>query len=637
MAKKKTTRKTSKKKSSKKKSPRNKRATNSRRKKATAPQAVLAEQHAGADADTINGAQRPCELSQTRLQTALDRGSEGNVASERKGEAYFHKGLSHSIEGSVDPAQWEKFIAGLLELDDTGQPNLLAEIPFEADNRKWVNPASGWAVDVEKSDSCFHKIPAPPEFDSEEAAAEAIELYWMALLRDLPFARWANDSNINAAIDELKDKPLFINRSGNVNNPPTAGNRYVADADLDVNRLFRGGELFAGNPARESVGPFLSQFIVQPIPYGTLLVEQKQFYAQPYQDYLIEPTEWRAVQNGEPRDPTMNLIGREDASQRRYITTMRDLATYVHFDQLYEAYLNAALILVQNGYQFGDGNPYGQHCPAFGGIGYGGAAASGQMLSQNQEGFGVFGGAHILSLVTEVATRALKAVWRQKWTHLRLRPEAYGGLIEFRTGMVGNAAQTVRDSVAFSRVLSANSNGLLPMAFPEGSPMHPAYGAGHATVAGACVTILKAFFDEDQQVRDLVTPNVNGQSLVPYEGVDAGSIKVGLELDKLASNISIGRNMAGVHWRSDYTQSVLLGQRVAVDMLFRQCRDYIEDYCFMFTTFGGGKVQVGNEGVHYTTQAGARSLVLSSADFGNPDRLSREHDSDIASALLEII
>ena len=25
--------------------------------------------------------------------------------------------------------------------------------------------------------------------------------------------------------------------------------------------------------------------------------------------------------------------------------------------------------------------------------------------------------------------------------------------------------------------------------------MHPAYGAGHATVAGACVTILKAYFD----------------------------------------------------------------------------------------------------------------------------------------------
>lgn len=33
------------------------------------------------------------------------------------------------------------------------------------------------------------------------------------------------------------------------------------------------------------------------------------------------------------------------------------------------------------------------------------------------------------------------------------------------------------------------------MAFQEGSPMHPSYGAGHATVAGACVTILRPFFD----------------------------------------------------------------------------------------------------------------------------------------------
>ncbi len=50
-------------------------------------------------------------------------------------------------------------------------------------------------------------------------------------------------------------------------------------------------------------------------------------------------------------------------------------------------------------------------------------------------------------------------------------------------------------------------NALLPMAFPEGSPTHPAYGAGHATVAGACVTILKAWFDESTRLVDLnVTP-----------------------------------------------------------------------------------------------------------------------------------
>ncbi|MGH9977151.1 MAG: hypothetical protein ACRD8Z_15145 [Nitrososphaeraceae archaeon] len=45
-------------------------------------------------------------------------------------------------------------------------------------------------------------------------------------------------------------------------------------------------------------------------------------------------------------------------------------------------------------------------------------------------GFGTFGGPHILSLVTEVATRALKAVWFTKWgVHRRLRSEAFGGLI----------------------------------------------------------------------------------------------------------------------------------------------------------------------------------------------------------------
>jgi len=47
-----------------------------------------------------------------------------------------------------------------------------------------------------------------------------------------------------------------------------------------------------------------------------------------------------------------------------------------------------------------------------------------------QDGFGTFGGPHILSLVTEVATRALKAVWYQKWSvRRRLRPEAMAGLV----------------------------------------------------------------------------------------------------------------------------------------------------------------------------------------------------------------
>lgn len=103
----------------------------------------------------------------------------------------------------------------------------------------------------------------------------------------------------------------------------------------------------------------------------------------------------------------------------------------------------------------------------------------------------------------------------------------------------------------------------MPLAFPDGYPQHPSYGAGHATVAGACATILKAFFDETFVIPDPVAPTDDGLAVMPYTGADAGQMTVGGELNKVAANIAIGRNIAGVHWRSDYTQSVLLGEAAA--------------------------------------------------------------------------
>jgi hypothetical protein len=102
-----------------------------------------------------------------------------------------------------------------------------------------------------------------------------------------------------------------------------------------------------------------------------------------------------------------------------------------------------------------------------------------------------------------------------------------------------------------------NGSSLLPMAFPEGSPTHPAYGAGHATVAGACVTMLKAFFDGSFVLPSPMVPTPNGTGLVPYTGHD---LTVANELNKVAANVAIGRNGAGVHWRSDYASSLHLGR-----------------------------------------------------------------------------
>src|SRR5262249_32257294 len=119
-------------------------------------------------------------------------------------------------------------------------------------------------------------------------------------------------------------------------------------------------------------------------------------------------------------------------------------------------------------------------------------------------------------------------------------------------------------SQALDQLLSKFGSYLLPMAFPEGSPLHTSYGSGHSTVAGACVTVLKAWFDESAIIPKPVVPNSDGSGLIPYEGPD---LTVGGELNKIASNIAQGRNIAGVHWRSDATEAIKLGEAVAISVL----------------------------------------------------------------------
>ena len=96
-----------------------------------------------------------------------------------------------------------------------------------------------------------------------------------------------------------------------------------------------------------------------------------------------------------------------------------------------------------------------------------------------------------------------------------------------------------------AQVFSRYGTYLLPMAFSEGSPTHPAYPAGHATIAGACSTILKAFFKNSFSIPNPVAAGDDGLSLNSY----SGNLLVGNELDKLAANISQGCDMAGVNWR----------------------------------------------------------------------------------------
>jgi hypothetical protein len=182
----------------------------------------------------------------------------------------------------------------------------------------------------------------------------------------------------------------------------------------------------------------------------------------------------------------------------------------------------------------------------------------------------------VLSLVTEVATRALKACWFQKWfVSRRLRPEAMAGLVHQK--LTGMADRPIHEDLLNSSVPDMINawygSYLLPMASPEGAPTHPSYAAGHATVAGACVTILKAWFDEGTVIPNPVVSNADGTALVPYDGPP---LTVGNELNKLAANVAIGRNAQGYHYRSDYWESLKLGEEVAIGVLRDQRITYNE-------------------------------------------------------------
>lgn len=459
--------------------------------------------------------------------------------------ANFSKGLPHNGLGEVDPNAYER----LLEALRSGRAHDFEKIPLGG-VRKLRNPKAGLAFDLEGPDSHHLAIRPAPRIDGPENSGEMGELYWMALMRDVNFSNYASDPLIAQAAADLSGFSDFRGpKQGGVVTPAT---------------------IFRGVTPGDLVGPYTSQFLLKDIPYGTLTISQLQETVLPGVDYVTDYATWLSIQNG------FNPIASDAFDLTpRYVRNGRDLATYVHFDALYEAYLNACLILLGIGAPFDPGNPY-------------------ESLTKT-DAFGTFGGPHILSLVTEVATRALKAVWYQKWyVHRQLRPEEFGSRIH---NHLTNAAAypinaEILNSQAPQQVFLTYGSYLLPQAYPEGCPLHPSYGAGHATVAGACVTILKAWFDGSFVIPDPVVPNGAGTQLIPYTGPDAGVLTVSGELNKVAANIAMGRDFAGIHWRTDYSESLKLGEAVAIGILEEQKATYREGGSFTLTRFDGTTVTI---------------------------------------------
>jgi hypothetical protein len=462
----------------------------------------------------------------------------------------YSKGLPHNNDGTVNLAAYNS----LLQAINSGNPADFDAIPLGG-GRKLTNPQAGLAFDMEGPDAQALVQPPAPAFANREQAAEIAENYWMAILRDVPYAQYSVHPAANAAANDLT---LF---GSDFKGSKSGGAVTTAT-------------LFRGLTPGDNAGPYISQFFYQPCNFGANKLEQKITTTMPFIDYMTSFSDWLSIQRGfapassDVFDPTP-----------RYMRMGRDIGQWVHIDVLFQGYFQAFLVLAGAGAPFDNGNPY--------------------TGNPTQIGFGTFGGPHIATLLCEVSTRALKAVWYQKWfVHRRLRPEVHAARVD-RTLYHGagypvhaDILNSLSSPTRLGGYMPFPGNALLPMAFPEGSPTHPAYGAGHATVAGACVTILKAWFDETTTLASIglnpVQPTDDGTALVPYAGPDAGSLTVGGELNKIASNVALGRNTAGVHWRSDATQSLLLGEKIAIGILQEARACYNEVFNgFSLTKFDG--------------------------------------------------
>lgn len=81
-------------------------------------------------------------------------------------------------------------------------------------------------------------------------------------------------------------------------------------------------------------------------------------------------------------------------------------------------------------------------------------------------------------------------------------------------------------------------------------------------------------------------PADNGATVIPLS--PSVPLTVGGELNKLANNVGIARNLGSVHWRSDATESFKLGEQVAIQILKDLKTTYAESFGgFTFTDFEG--------------------------------------------------
>ncbi|CAN0377619.1 unnamed protein product, partial [Ascophyllum nodosum] len=478
----------------------------------------------------------------------LNNGDEANVPFF---DGQFHKSLPHDEVGRVDPEAYQL----LLDCIESNDINVCDQVPsgVESGGRKLVDPLGGGGHQVDGADSDNIFIRQPDNLLSERLAAQQAEVYWMALLRDIPFSQFGTNNTVQMAAANLQGFDAFNGLS------------ISRDADGNIDPM---QDLFRTDWPGVSSGPVVSQFMLANFDIDGIVVEPKAKTLVPEMEYMTGVDTWLNVQNGGVPEDTLFV------DEPLFIRNGRDLAALAVNDVLYTEALRTILIMFDEGI-LAEAGPYGS--------------------STRQEGFTTLGTSHYIHGMA-AGSSSTRHAWYAKWQiHRVLRPEAYGGLLHFVINgplEVPLPASIVNNTELLNAVESLNQaqNGgtdrvfLLPMAVGEGSPVHPAYPSGHAINLGAYITVLKAFLGFELGQRCFPSPMISNDAgtdripFVPSDGDRVGTCinedgeeEVGLtyegELNKVTSNVAIGRSHLGVHWRMDGVFGAEMGEAGAIRRL----------------------------------------------------------------------
>ncbi len=480
----------------------------------------------------------------------------------------YHKGFQHDANGTLgSTTTYDNFKTALLNNDQVA----LSAIPMATGYLvKQTNPLASLSTALVGAPYCRLFVDAPPSLSSPAGAAEMVELYSMMIARDVPFTSYAIDATITNVL-------TYMNASDVLCNLPDYTPKCVP---------FTPTSIFRGITTGDKLGPYVSQLLLLNVPMGGLTIPQT---------YLANTTRAFAISNsftvewGRNHTEMVNLQNTTLAAlppapasiyiNPAYIHDGRSLAEAVHSDPAYCFYLNASLILSALGTSWNSG--FQQYA--------------------NQTGFiTATGGPNVHTALAEVTRYALGGAWFWKWqAYRRVRPEAFGmyvdniknavlpnlGNYNISDVLMNNSVLTGANTVNASYGVGFTTSYTLNQCYREGSPTHPAYPSGHATIAGACATILKIFYADglwsalpgistlDRRIvpssvvtGPLAESDATGMALVDYTGSSAG-VTIWGEIDKMASNVAFGRNWSGVHYRTDAVEGMLLGEKIAINYM----------------------------------------------------------------------